>query len=81
MITIKLFKLFLLRLYHLKLFRVVYMNAAMVNSTELKLEDIHALIQGNAEALDAMWVIITTFIIFTMQTGFGLLESGKIKFL
>lgn len=57
------------------------MNAAMANSTELKLEDIHALIQGNAEALDAMWVIITTFIIFTMQTGFGLLESGKIKLL
>lgn len=57
------------------------MNAAIANSTELKLEDIHALIQGNAEALDAMWVIITTFIIFTMQTGFGLLESGKIKLL
>ena len=57
------------------------MNAAMANSTELKLEDIHALIQGNAEALDTMWVIITTFIIFTMQTGFGLLESGKIKLL
>ena len=57
------------------------MNVTMVNSTELKLEDIQALIQGNADALDAMWVIITTFIIFTMQTGFGLLESGKIKFL
>ena len=57
------------------------MNVTMVNSTELKLEDIQALIQGNADALDAMWVIITTFIIFTMQTGFGLLESGTIKFL
>ena len=29
------------------------------------------------EATDAMWVILATFIIFTMQSGFGLLESGK----
>ena len=31
------------------------------------------------EAIDAMWVIMATFIIFTMQSGFGLLESGKEK--
>ena len=29
------------------------------------------------EGTDALWVIITAFIIFTMQSGFGLLESGK----
>jgi len=29
------------------------------------------------EAIDAAFVIINTFIIFTMQSGFGLLESGK----
>lgn len=29
------------------------------------------------EAIDALWVIMTTFIIFTMQSGFGLLESGN----
>jgi len=28
------------------------------------------------EAVDAGYVIIVTFIIFTMQSGFGLLESG-----
>ena len=28
------------------------------------------------EAVDAMWVILCAFIIFTMQSGFGLLESG-----
>ena len=28
------------------------------------------------EAVDAAFVIINTFIIFTMQSGFGLLESG-----
>ena len=29
------------------------------------------------EATDALWVIMATFIIFTMQSGFGLLESGN----
>ena len=29
------------------------------------------------EAVDALWVMMATFIIFTMQSGFGLLESGK----
>jgi len=29
------------------------------------------------EAVDALWVILATFIIFTMQSGFGLLESGR----
>ena len=32
------------------------------------------------EAIDAMWVMMATFIIFTMQSGFGLLESGKYYF-
>jgi len=31
------------------------------------------------EAVDALWVILATFIIFTMQSGFGLLESGKYR--
>ena len=31
------------------------------------------------EAIDAAYVIILTFIIFTMQSGFGLLESGNIS--
>ena len=29
------------------------------------------------EAVDALWVMMATFIIFTMQSGFGLFESGK----
>uniref|UniRef100_A0A069DMW4 Ammonium transporter n=1 Tax=Clytia hemisphaerica TaxID=252671 RepID=A0A069DMW4_9CNID len=31
------------------------------------------------EAIDALWVIMATFIIFTMQSGFGLLESGIVS--
>ena len=33
------------------------------------------------EAIDAAFVIIVTFIVFTMQSGFGLLESGKNRIL
>lgn len=29
------------------------------------------------EGTDALWIIISSFIIFTMQSGFGLFESGK----
>ena len=28
------------------------------------------------ESVDAVWIIICTFIIFTMQSGFAMLESG-----
>ena len=28
------------------------------------------------ESVDAVWIIVCTFIIFTMQSGFALLESG-----
>ena len=27
---------------------------------------------------DATWILTSTFIIFTMQSGFGLLESGSV---
>ena len=33
--------------------------------------------EGEA-ATDALWIIISAFIIFTMQSGFGLLESGTL---
>lgn len=33
--------------------------------------------ESGEEAVDALWVIMATFIIFTMQSGFGLLESGN----
>ena len=33
------------------------------------------------ESVDAVWIIICTFIIFTMQSGFALLESGVFLFL
>ena len=36
--------------------------------------------QDGQDGVDAMWVIISAFIIFTMQSGFGLLESGKWNF-
>ena len=28
---------------------------------------------------DASWILTSSFIIFTMQSGFGLLEAGKVK--
>ena len=33
------------------------------------------------ESVDAVWIIVCTFIIFTMQSGFALLESGLLLFL
>ena len=32
--------------------------------------------QQNTEAGDAIWILTRAFIIFTMQSGFGLLEAG-----
>ena len=29
---------------------------------------------------DATWILTSAFIIFTMQSGFGLLEAGNISF-
>lgn len=33
---------------------------------------------NNDQAGDATWILTSAFIIFTMQSGFGLLEAGKI---
>ena len=33
--------------------------------------------QQNTEAGDAIWILTSAFISFTMQSGFGLLEAGK----
>ena len=32
--------------------------------------------QQNTEAGDAIWILTSAFMIFTMQSGFGLLEAG-----
>lgn len=32
--------------------------------------------QQKTEAGDAIWILTSAFIIFTMQSGFGLLEAG-----
>lgn len=32
---------------------------------------------NSSEAGDATWILTSAFIIFTMQSGFGLLEAGK----
>ena len=32
--------------------------------------------QQNIEAGDAIWILTTAFIIFTMPSGFGFLEAG-----
>ena len=31
----------------------------------------------NDESSDALWILSSAFIIFTMQSGFGLLEAGR----
>ena len=28
---------------------------------------------------DATWILTSTFIVFTMQSGFGMLESGSVS--
>ena len=30
------------------------------------------------DSSDAIWILTSSFIIFTMQSGFGLLEAGRI---
>ena len=32
--------------------------------------------EGNNQAGDATWILTSSFLIFTMQSGFGLLEAG-----
>lgn len=34
---------------------------------------------GSLNSDDATWILTSAFIIFTMQSGFGLVESGKIS--
>ena len=35
--------------------------------------------KNNNEAGDATWILTSAFIIFTMQSGFGLLEAGMLE--
>lgn len=34
---------------------------------------------GDEPGADAVWVILSGFLILTMQTGFGMVESGKLE--
>ena len=40
---------------------------------------IHELDEINDAADDATWILTSAFIIFTMQSGFGLLEAGSVS--
>ena len=46
------------------------------NLTENELVELSKAFMENQEAEDATWILTSAFIIFTMQSGFGLLEAG-----
>ena len=64
-------------------FKVNLTNLA--NDTIANLTKILRILQDenhrNNEAGDGIWILTSAFIIFTMQSGFGLLEAGMLNFL
>ena len=59
-------------------------NATSFNVTNCTCEFVKQFIKEsekkNEEGDDATWILTSAFIIFTMQSGFGLLEAGKFYF-
>uniref|UniRef100_A0A914VVI8 Ammonium transporter AmtB-like domain-containing protein n=1 Tax=Plectus sambesii TaxID=2011161 RepID=A0A914VVI8_9BILA len=45
----------------------------------LKLNQSHTYEEEKAYQDDSTWILTSSFIIFTMQSGFGLLESGRVS--
>ena len=62
-------------------FKVNLTNLA--NDTIANLTKILRMLQDenhrNNEAGDGIWILTSAFIIFTMQSGFGLLEAGMLN--
>ncbi|XP_077988596.1 putative ammonium transporter 2 [Glandiceps talaboti] len=59
------------------------MNAVMSNLSNFTEEEFNPADYGHGEHFvwrdDATWILTCAFIIFTMQSGFGLLESGSVS--
>ena len=49
-----------------------------VNLTWEAIQQLIKASQNNDAAGDATWILTSAFIIFTMQSGFGLLEAGNL---
>ena len=55
-------------------------NNCSMNCTMRDIERLLLEYQENNQAGDATWILTSSFIIFTMQSGFGLLEAGIYNF-
>ncbi len=49
------------------------------NRTVLCVKQVNNTYEGDGGSGDATWILTSAFIIFTMQSGFGLLEAGEMK--
>ena len=58
--------------------QVILANATTTVVTEVKkVLSVNAFGNAGSESSDAIWILTSAFIIFTMQSGFGLLEAGR----
>ena len=55
-------------------------NNFSMNFTTRDIERLLNEYHENNQAGDATWILTSSFIIFTMQSGFGLLEAGMYTF-
>ncbi|CAI5442142.1 unnamed protein product [Caenorhabditis angaria] len=61
-------------------------ETSIINASAMQIVQIHHYAEGHTSAEvdklyqdDAVWIISSSFIIFTMHSGFGLLESGSVS--
>lgn len=52
---------------------------ALVTTLQTDLTSLQDTVAGNAADMDAMWVLLTAFLIFFMQCGFTMLECGSVR--
>eukprot|EP00111_Clytia_hemisphaerica_P023681 TCONS_00069791-protein len=52
---------------------------ALCNLTQERIKELYHISENSDKAGDATWILTSAFIIFTMQSGFGLLEAGSVS--
>jgi len=52
-------------------------NCSCVADLEVKYTALAAAVEDITAAVDSTWLLIATYLVFFMQTGFALLEAGK----
>lgn len=52
-----------------------------MNRTSEEIVRLYEESRSSNEAGDAIWILTSAFIIFTMQSGFGLLEAGLLFYM